>query len=93
MGAPVLALGWDLWVLDGITVVWQVVGRGSPQLPPPLLSPVSMQRAGTPRGEWSVLQWAGSLLPGPAHPPGLVGLDVSSGPVAKRLPTAELQLG
>ncbi|XDA88380.1 hypothetical protein R6Z07F_018046 [Ovis aries] len=50
-------------------------------------------RAGTPRGEWSVLQWAGSLLPGPAHPPGLVGLDVSSGPVAKRLPTAELQLG
>lgn len=68
MGAPFLVLGWDLWVLDGITVVWQVAGRGSPQLPPPLLSPVSMQRAGTPRREWSVLQWAGSLLPCPAHP-------------------------
>lgn len=75
MGAPFPPRGWGLWVLDGIAVVWQVAGKGSPSCP---LSPR--------RGQ-VCLAGSGQCCSG------LVGLDVSGGPVAKLLPAAELQLG
>ena len=33
MGAPFPPQGWGLLVLDGIAVVWQVAGKGSPSCP------------------------------------------------------------
>lgn len=82
-GGSVLALGWDLWVLGQITVVWQVVGEGAPSSPRPLLSLSPCRGLARPRGSGSVLQWAGSLLPGPSSSAWAgVGLGVSSGPVA-----------